>query len=488
MLPYAAGWRRRLTPALALIAIFAGCAREEPIEKTLLATLPANHRPRTIVTSANGEAWAFLVQTADGEQVVASSGRGEVHVKCTGLAFAPKSERLFYWTRDGAPEQPIIAIAADGASLATDFVGAGELSFSADGSRWTAIGAAAGAAKGELGEITLFVDGTKLVRHREVSRPAFSADAQHVAYLTATDGRATLFVDGNERRSFDPPTEGCGAAALRSATHPDLDRHLVRFLADGSVLVATRDRDGWGVYVDERRIASYAVANLDHADQDCTKMATLAIRSLRTAEHAPAAFWWERIAGDAELWRVVRNGRPVDDVTCVEPWRTHPPEPSSDGTRVIYPCRMRPSGDEQVVFLLKDRVRYGPYDNVWGLAPSEDGAHVAYGASIPGKDPPWGFYVDGVLRVEGFTGTWRPRLSEDGKTLAWEGMRNDDGRGVFGIDDRQLGSFDEVLWGPEFQAGDRVAWVIRRGRKITRISVPLSIARGPRRPHTIVRR
>jgi hypothetical protein len=137
------------------------------------------------------------------------------------------------------------------------------------------------------------------------------------------------------------------------------------------------------------------------------------------------------------------------------------------------------------VFLVKDGVRYGPYDNVWGIAPTKSGAHVAYGAARGTGERPWAIFVDGEARVDDFMATWRPRLSEDGATLAWEAMNDDAGRGFFGIDDHRLGSFDEVLWGPEFEPGDRVAWIVRRGRKITRISVPIAVVREPRHPRAV---
>jgi hypothetical protein len=48
---------------------------------------------------------------------------------------------------------------------------------------------------------------------------------------------------------------------------------------------------------------------------------------------------------------------------------------------------------------------------------------------------------------------------------------------VFGIDRRAIGSFDSVLWGPEFEGRDRVAWVLRRGHKLTRVTVPIAAGR-----------
>lgn len=480
--------RTHMLRLLLLLALGAGCRGESPaIVKTLLAKLPLKHIPKTTIISEDGKAYAYVITTPDGERVVTSAGAGEIHGKCTKLAFAPKSHRLFYWARDGSNEQPILWMVADGKEIATDFITSGEIEFSADGTRWIGAGLGHPPEEGRLGDITLFVDGVQMTRTRDLGLPSFSVDGRNVAYLAKTDGPVSLFVNGEKRQTFEPPTSECGAAALRAASQPDLPlRHIVKYLADGSLLVVTRDPDGWGVYVDGHRIVSYARATIDQADGDCQKTSVIATRSLRTAEGAPVAFWWERVAGEAELWRVVRNGRPVDDVTCVEPWRRHPPEPSADGDRVVYACSTKSADGAALVFLVKDGVRYGPYDNVWGIAPTKSGAHVGYGAARGTGERPWAIYVDGEPRVDDFRSTWRPRLSEDGATLVWEAMKDDAGRGFFGIDEHRLGSFDEVLWGPEFEVGDRVAWVVRRGRKITRISVPISAARAPRHPRAVV--
>jgi hypothetical protein len=91
-----------------------------------------------------------------------------------------------------------------------------------------------------------------------------------------------------------------------------------------------------------------------------------------------------------------------------------------------------------------------------------------------------------------FASVWRPRISDDGKTLAWQAKHTEDGRGLLGIADRYVGTFDDVLWGPEFETDEhavvRVAWIIRRGRKITRLTVPLTVVDQPRRPTTVVHR
>lgn len=485
--PMRSRWPRVAT-LLMVAALGAGCQREPAVEKALLVALPKTYVEKSFVLSEDAKAWAFVTETDEGQRVVSSAGTGDVHAFCTKLAFAPKTHRLFHWARDGSEEEPTISLVADGQRIATEFVTIGEMAFSADGARWLAAGGGRGPSASELGLITLFVDGVPMARAKDMALPSFSRDGRHLAYLTSDDKRGSLFVDGELKRTFDLPTGACGVAALHDAPRPDLPmRHMVQYLADGSLLVVTRDPDGWGIYRDEERIAYYVRATIDAGQGECGKMTAFAPPSLRIAAEAPVAYWWERAEGDESVWRVVRNGQPVDAVTCIEPWRHHPPEVSADGTHVVYACAGK-AGDDNIVHLVKDGTRWGPYDDVWGIAPSENFAHVAYGASHGPIPRPWSIYVDGVARVSNLLANWRPKVWNDGSTVAWEGLLTDGGRGRFGIEDRHLGSFDEVYWGPEAEPGDRVAWVVRRGRKITRISVPLALVRAPVEHPRAVRR
>jgi hypothetical protein len=467
-------WRRGVYRwAVVMLVLLGGACRRAPTtEKSLVVRLPKAYEQGSTVIADDGRAYAFVARTPDGEQVVSTQGTSDVHRQCVGLAFAPKTARLFYWTRDVADGASTITLVADGQRIVTDFLANGKMGFSADGSRWFAAGAAPGATPQTLGDLTLWVDGAQAARGPDLGLPAFSADGRHMAYLATTDQRR-LIVDGVASRTFETPAAPCGVAAVAGAPRPDLPlRHVVSYLADDRLLVVTRDADGWRVERDGERLASYPRAAFDAAEGACTATAAIAPRSLRTAERAPVAVWWERVAGDAERWRVVRDGHPVDDVVCTETWKHQPPEPSPDGQRVVYPCVVKDATGVQSVVLVDGSAQYGPYDDVWGIAFSKNGAHVAYGAAR-GADPrPWVLYVDGEKRVSGLATVWRPRVSDDGAIVAWEGTLEAKGRGVFGINGRRLGLFDEVVWGPEFEPDERVAWVLRRGRKLVRVRAP----------------
>ena len=479
--------RRRQPLALAsFLLVVAGCAREPAIVKTPVTTLPAGYRSGTLTLSEDGNVYAY-VESVDGRQrVVTRDGAGPWHAECQRPSFAPHTHRLFYWWAEpGEDGRKVFTLYADGTTLATDFVGPGGAVFSDDGLHWAALGVGPSPLAGEVGSFMLFRDGVEATRYDDASLPAFSPDGRHVAQLGAAEKRVTLYVDGVPQQGFEAPSAPCAEAAAAAARHPDLPmRHRVQYLSDGALLVLTRDADGWGIYRDGARLASYPVSTLDTVNDDCRKGATLAPGSLRTAEKATAAFWWERVAGDADLWRVVRDGRPIDDVTCIAPWRTQPPEVSADATHVAYACAVATEQGGRQGILYHDGKRLGRYDEIWGIALSKNGAHVAYGATEPGDPLPWSIYVDGEARVGRFDSTWRPRVSDDGRIVAWQAKRNDQTRGVLGINDRRVAAFDDVLWGPEFADGERVVWIIRRGTHITRLSVPMSVAE---RPHRRVR-
>ncbi|MCC6764609.1 MAG: hypothetical protein IT293_08095 [Deltaproteobacteria bacterium] len=471
---------RRLRLALATLSLCAaGCLTREPaFEKTTLTRLPATYKDGSILVADDGRTFAFVDQTPAGERVVTRDGAGEPHTRCPRVAFAPRTHRLFYWTVDEAEGTQRVGIVADGRAIPTEAVAAGAFAFADDGGHWGAIGVS-GTTSGEVGDFTLFLDGRDAGRWRDVGLPAFRPDGR-VAWLGADAEGVRLFVDGRPVRTFEPPTAPCARAAMERATRPDLPaRHTLRWLAGGALLLLTRDRDGWSVYRDETRLAAYDINRAELVDEACRFGTVIAPGSLRAAEDAATIVWWERAAGDSEharLWRIAKDGGPLDDLTCSEPWSRQAPEISADGMHTAYACRLRDEANLTTSFVVHDGKRYGPYQEIWGVALSRDGTHVTYGATLGGAPTPrpWAIYVDGTVRAAAFSATWRPRVSDDGATVAWQAQRVEGGRGTLGIGAHRVGTFDEVLWGPEFETANgrpRIAWVIRRGRALTRVSV-----------------
>ncbi len=84
-----------------------------------------------------------------------------------------------------------------------------------------------------------------------------SPDGKHVAFVYEDgDRHGALIVDGERKRAMDP-LEGPCAAALDSAAGNYVSVLSARYLSDGSLLVVARDRDGFTVDLDGKRLASY---------------------------------------------------------------------------------------------------------------------------------------------------------------------------------------------------------------------------------------
>jgi hypothetical protein len=461
-----------------------GCRSELPRpRKTHLTVMPAGVRRGVVSVSDDATAWAFVASDGQRQRVHASSGVGPPFRNVGRPEFAPGTARLFYWATPGGGSEGVLV--AEGHVVLRGVRGQGALVFSKAGTRWAAVARESqeddeydDEGNEPLPPALVVVDGGEPQQAPDVSLPSFSGDDAHVAYLRADDRRAlTLVVDGEGRSTYAPPEHPCSVPIRVPPGAPSLSPRVdTRYLSDGTLLVVAQDRDGWGVFRGHQRLASYP-GRATLGDQptvnfvgDCDKVSAFAPSSVVTATEAPVVAWWERPPGPEERWRVVVDGRPVDDRTCIRWWTSQPPEFSPDGHHVAYPC-VSPEGG---VFLVFEGREHGPYQDVWGFTISDDGQHVAYGASRKAETASWAIYVDGEPRTKSYTSVWRPRFSPRGDHLAWEAMPSRLPQGVLGLDSRKLLTFDEILWGPVFEPSGVVSWAIRHGRKITRIDVPVS--------------
>jgi hypothetical protein len=484
----------RAALVLTLVVGLAACrssSTPRELRKTRLATVPPTYRKGTIAIADDGAHWAMVVRDAEGQHVAADDGRGTAYKECGTPRFAPGSERLFYWAVDGASTPPRVVLVSGDRVLATDYVRLPALVFSKGGTRWASVGGTASAEGG--GPVAVLVDGREMGRHADASLPAFSPDGQHVAYLIQDEaGQIRLLVDGNEQRAFKGPETPTSPIVKTLAVGPNLPPQFsVNYLRDGSLLVLTQDRDGWAIYHDTVRLGSYPSSvwsghgpvALDLGPQFRTAVA-IAPASLSVADAGPVAAWWIRREGEVDTWRVVRNGRPVGATLCSKPW-TAPPVLSGDGAHVAYVCVQSAPGAVDTMYVVHDELSYGPYLDVFGIALSPDGAHVAYAASVV-RDAtdllphqPWNFHVDGRPFEHRYTSVWRPRFTADGAHLAWEAEA--EGRNVLGLDDHEVATFDEVVWGPTVSRVGEVFWVVRKGRRLARLDLATP-ATGPFSP------
>ena len=144
------------------------------------------------------------------------------------------------------------------------------------------------------------------------------------------------------------------------------------------------------------------------------------------------------------------------------------------GRLAAFPCSVRFDDRGEAIKIVHGLRQYGPYPEVWALGLSDDGKHLAYGASNGSLDLGWAIYVDGVLRSEQYYAIWRPRFDPTGQHVAWEAMRSPQGPNVVVLDGRALASFDDLLRGPLFDRPGEVSWIVRRRNRLVRLNFPLT--------------
>jgi hypothetical protein len=468
-----AGLACSLLAALGVLGCGGGAPRLQ-IHKRTLVLLPLPWRRPSIHVADDGEHVTFAVRTSGGYYAMTPRGREETYADLGPPLFAPGSNRVYYWALDQRDGKKHIVLVADGTAIPTDFAETGSFVHAPGGTRWAALGwldtgfDAEGKSTGTNAEV--IVDGHEAGRAAAMSRPTFSPDGAHVAWLARDErGTTTLVVDGTVTRTFEtsaPPDPGA----------PRFDNlGWVGYLSDGRLLVLAPEGAGWAMFRGDERLASYGQSiipgsTLFIGGQDTP--ANVVASSIVTAEHAPVAVWWEHMPGPEERWRVVRDGAAVDGMVCSSYWDTQPPVPSADGAHLAYVC---PTPQEPSIplgrrYVMLDGRRFGPYIETWTLGLAADGSRVAYGASEALPVRHWRVFANG-MPVSGVKDlVWRPRLSPDGAHVFWAGGP-DPGRGTIAVDSRLVTRFDDLLYGPEFQTPGVATWVIRRGRKISRLDV-----------------
>lgn len=437
-----------------------------------MGVLPSNYQEGSLAISDDGEKHAFVVQAAGGQRAVVDGGEEELFSQVSSPKFSPTTDRLFYWALDEALGEQRIVLVADGKVIPTDFAGEGSLRFSQDGKRWAAIG---GEPTGQ--NVFVFSDGTQVGQYSDASYPAFSPDGEHLAYLIRDDSsEISLVIDGDVQTTYEEPQVASSDPFRAYISGPNLPPLFsVTYLTDGSLLILTQDQNGWTVYKNDQPISSYphniwgggnlTVIRFDEFETSASILAS----SVNIAEDAPVAVWWERLEGDEEQWRVVRDGQPVDDTLCTSFWDLQAPVLSADGRHAAYPCISESAeNDEDEIFVVADGTKYGPYVHVWGITFSKNGEHFAYAASDGSDAQAWSYYVDGEPYSLKYDAVWPPRLSLDGAHIAWAAQRGDEV--ILAVDAQEMGSGDENLWGPAFDESGDVVWIARKGNEIVRLT------------------
>jgi hypothetical protein len=457
-----------------LVVLLAGTACEHRprlrAKKAHLTLLPLPWRRPSIHIADGGTLATFSVRDTIGYHVVTPEGAGPSYQEVSAPLFAPKSDRVFYLgvrESDGRRRNDLVA---GSKVVSTPIVDPIDLVTAPGGARWALVGYVDQAPKDTdtPGPVAMVVDGKEVGRWAAASKPAFSPDGAHVAWLArAENGETTLVVDGAVVRTF--------AASTLPANPRFHQLASVQFLSDGRVVALAPEGASWVVVRGDQTLATYAYNVIPGTTFMLTGPdtgASIAAPSLATAADVPVAVWWERMPGAAERWRVVRDAAPVDGMECANYWGTQPPVLTADGAHLAYVCPtpVEPGTPLGKRWVMLDGRRFGTYVETWTLGVSPDGTQVAYGAADTLPIMTWQIMVNGTPRTPREELVWRPRFSPDGRHVLWAGGP-ERGRRRLGIDGRVIVHFDDVLYGPEFPAPHTAVWVIRRGRKITRLQV-----------------
>lgn len=440
-----------------------------------LVRLPDTARRQTLAIGSDGETFAFVERTTAGQRVVHSSGTDREYEEVSYPVLLRETQRRVYWAIDRNLGEDELLLVDNGREVRTGMRQPNPFVLNRTGTRWATVGNLArdAAGPGSSGKAAVYSNGELIGVYEDVSVPALSADGSEIAFVgERPDGSHVLVVNGKEKRVFPRFPEGRAAPPMRMSDRaPGLGQFKLLYLTDRSLVVLAYDAEGWAVYRNDTRLASFAqVLSLGGQvalgfDQFRTAPTILA-NSLTAADSAPAVAWWEKVPGEESKWRVSRNGEPLATV-CEHYWEFMPPMFSDDGRHLAYPCyRGLPvSPDVDADFVIDGR-RIGPWNSIWGIAFTPAGDRVAYAATREARGK-WWYAIDHRTFPLAYDEAWRPRFTPDGKHLVWEARYKR--KLVAVIDGDSVYSFDAVLWGPEFPAPNTVAWVVRRGDRVQRV-------------------
>jgi hypothetical protein len=496
------GRSRRPLRTLLGLAVLAGAtlaACEQPaprgrVHSERIGSIGADYRRGSLAVSHDHRRLAWVKQVGDACWVVVDGRKGPRYARCTNPVFSPDGKTVAYWAAATLEDPPRVRLVVDGEEQPTATSDQGPIAFARRGGAWAALAPvrdeAAGAADGGGPEPTptparrlvAMRAGVTLGEHRDSSAPVVSPDGRHVAFLALDEeGRHALVVDGEVVRTFGPAKVPFLPALKQSTSNAGLEPEAtVRYLADGSLAGVALSENGWTVFHGDSIWAEYAGlrlppdAGFEVTQSDLLARSAILAGSLALADEAGVACWWERLEGDADRWRVLCNGKPIDEQLCDAPSYEQPIEVAADGRSAMYVCAIAspdPSatGDVRRLYVVLPGAKLGPYRFVWALERSADARHFAF-AAADGVDDPWYYVVDGRR----YDGPWQhvfpPKFSPDGSSVIWAASPDPDGKRVDLVRDGEVLTRAEMVMAPPlFGPGNRAQWAVKRGRSVRRV-------------------
>lgn len=492
--------------------------------------LGSGYRAGSLIVSPDHRHFAWVDERGGRCRVVADRVRGSYFVRCADPKYSPDGETLAFYAAteranppkvrlvvNGTPsdvvvgdEGPIVFGAKSGAWAAAapawieppkpppaPSAGAGPVATNAgattgDGSASPAASAASApspvpseAAAEPPHRVVVFNQAGVLGEHEDTTVPTVSADGRHVAYIAADEGRTALYVDGKIRREFGAPEVAHHPAIKLSKPGPNLEPETtVRYLSDGSLAGVALAEGGWTVFHDDDVWAAYPALRMppessfqiDSPDQ--RESSAIVAGSFTVAEDSPTACWWERLEGVNNRWRVLCNGKPVDEQVCEVQSPGVPISIAAKTGKVAYLCRSTPSELTELanapknIWVVVNGEKHGPHRFVWGLSISEGGEHYGY-AAADSSDEPWFYVIDGRRHEGPWQQTFPPKFSPDGTVAVWAASAEEDGSRVDLVLRGNIVTRAEMIMKPPLFRGSgadmEVQWAVKRGRSVRRV-------------------
>ncbi len=497
--------RRLLLAATVAISTTLGCeAPAGPTEAPApvvrarserLGALGKHYRARSLAVSKGLDRVAWVDHREDECRVVVGRERGARFARCANPVFSPDGTVVAYFAAEVMDDPPRVQLVVNGDKSPVVVGDEGVVAFAKTGGAWAAVAPArpakpaakpddesAGAAPPK--RLVVFGPGGVLGEHSDTTTPSVSPDGKHVAYVAVNaEGRQSLIVDGKVAREFPVPSVEY-LPALKQAKHgPNLEPETTaRYLSDGSLLVVALADNGWTVFHGDEVWASYAGLRLPPESGFEVSASPLLSRpaiyagSIVTAESAPVACWWERLEGEVERWRVVCNGKPVDQQVCDAPAVGIPITVTPDGRSTMYACQITGPVDadgkvdpKNLWVFIGDKKR-GPHRFLWLLTLTPDAKHYAFAAADSVEDT-WFYDVDGKR----YDGPWQhafpAAFSPDGSSVVWAASPDREGRRVDVVRDGDVVARGDVVMAPPVFRGNQVEWALKRGKSVRRVIV-----------------
>jgi hypothetical protein len=495
----------RLAATFGILAAAWGFGCDEPPEKPVvrahserLGRLGKHYRTRSLAVSHDLERTAWTDQRQGECWVVVGRERGPRFARCGNPIFSPDGTTVAYFASNDVENPPRIHLVVNGETSPVEVGYEGVVVFAKQGGAWAAVAparpektleelAADAVDSGEGPKRLLIAFGPNgvLGEHYDTTTPSISPDGAHVAYLASTaDGKRSLIVDGAVAKELPTPSADYMPALKEGRDGPSLEPEMTaRYLSDGSLVVVALADDGWTVFHDDEVWATYpgirmpADQGFQVSESPLLDRPAMLAGSLVTAEQAPVACWWERLEGGYERWRVVCNGKPVDEQICDAPAAGIAIKVTPDGRSVMYGCQLvgPPGPDGQIdpknLYVIVRGEKRGPHRFLWALTLTPDARHYAF-AAADSIDDTWFYEIDGKR----YDGPWQHAFpvafSPDGSSAVWGASPDREGRRIELVRDGDVvARGDMVMAPPRFRPDGKVEWALKRGKSVRRVIV-----------------